>query len=175
MSFNFKPTVFAFFLVFFSVYTTTIFSQSSCCGGSKKEKVACTTDDKETNKKVSCDTTKENTKATSGCLPSSCRGAKTKFGEAKVISNLRKNLIAIKAKMEASKSPRFDAHSYDIHGIVGKTDDESLQIIVREVKLIEKEFSNKTKFKPLAFALPENKAKQIIYLEDRLNSIKKFL
>jgi len=77
--------------------------------------------------------------------------------------------------MEKSTSPKFGTRSYDIHGIIGGTDEESLDIVVRELKLMEKDFSNKTKFKALAFSLPENKAKQIKYLENRIEGLKKFL
>lgn len=117
---------------------------------------------------------KDKTEKTSGCSPSSCRGSQTKFGEAKVITDLRANLIGLKSDMEKSNTI-FDARAYDIHGIVGKTDDESLEIIVREIKIIEKEFSNKTNFKLVALSLPESKAQQIAYLENRLHTLKKFL
>ncbi len=113
--------------------------------------------------------------STSGCAPSSCRGAQTKFGEAKVISNLRSVLVQLKADMEKSSSPRFTSRSYDIHDIIGESDEESLEIIIREVQLIEKEFSGKTNFKLTALSLPKNKAKQITYLEKRLEMLKRFL
>ncbi|NER16565.1 hypothetical protein [Spongiivirga citrea] len=125
---------------------------------------------------VSCevDSLKQN-KATSGCLPSSCRGVKTKFGEAKVISNLRTNLISLKAGMEKSNTIKFDPRAYDIHDIIGTTDDESLQIIIREIKLIEQEVSNKTDVTLATLSLPKNKAKQIAYLDHRITTLKKFL
>ena len=113
--------------------------------------------------------------ATSGCTPSACRGAKTKFGEAKVISNLRSNLITLKADMEKSKSPSFDERSYDIHGIVGTSDDESLAIIANEVLLIEDAFAKKLNHQASEFTLPENKAKQVQYLSLRINELKKRL
>ncbi len=113
--------------------------------------------------------------STSGCSPSSCRGAKTKFGEAKVISNLRGDLIALKAAMENSSFPKFEARSYDIHGIVGENDDESLKIIVDELKIMEKDFSVKTTYSPVSFDLPKTKAKQIAYLENRIDILKKNL
>jgi len=119
--------------------------------------------------KVCCSSSSN--KETSGCSPSSCRGAKTKFGEAKVITKLRGELIALKAKMEKSGKVAFSSRSYDIHGIVGKSDNESLQIIVREVKLVEKEFSQKTKHSFSSFALPQNKAKQIQYLNQRIRKL----
>lgn len=115
------------------------------------------------------------TAATSGCTPSNCRGAKTKFGEAKVISDLRLNLIELKADMEQSKSPSFDAKSYDIHGIVGESDDESLEILVKEVKLVEEAFVQTLNHQPTEFVLPENKAKQISYLNTRIEVLQKLL
>lgn len=121
------------------------------------------------------DDVNSNSESTSGCAPSSCRGAQTKFGEAKVISSLRANLVQLKTAMEKSNSPKFNSRSYDIHGIVGDSDEESLQIIIREVQLIEKEFSNKTNFKPLKFTLPKSKAKQISYLNNRLSEVQTFL
>ncbi|MEX0275570.1 MAG: hypothetical protein AB3N16_14450 [Flavobacteriaceae bacterium] len=156
------------------LFGTNTFAQSSCCEGEKHDETTCAIDHKKDGK-ASCGTASATLETTSGCLPSSCRGAKTKFGEAKVISNLRSSLVGLKAEMEKSKTPKFDERSYDIHDIVGETDDESLQIIVREVQLMEKEFSLKTQFRPLAFTLPENKAKQVKYLEKRLETLKQFL
>ncbi|OUR97970.1 hypothetical protein A9Q86_15395 [Flavobacteriales bacterium 33_180_T64] len=173
MKLNSKSLAVALTMALGMLFSTNAVAQSSCCGGEKHDEATCTTEHKK-DAKVSCGTA-TTAKTTSGCLPSSCRGAKTKFGEAKVISNLRSELVSLKAKMEKSTTPKFDARSYDIHGIVGETDDESLQIMVREVKLVEKEFSNKTKFKALAFVLPENKAKQIKYLESRVEGLKKLL
>lgn len=108
------------------------------------------------------------TAATSGCTPSNCRGAQTKFGEAKVISDLRINLIELKAELEKSESIAFEPRSYDIHGIIGKSDDESLDIIVKEVKIVEEEIADKLNQKIAAFDLPSNKAKQIQYLNGRI-------
>ena len=112
---------------------------------------------------------------TSGCTPSNCRGAKTKFGEAKVISELRLNLIDLKAEMEQSKSPAFEARSYDIHGIVGETDDESLDILVKEVKIVEAAIAEKLNQPTSDFVLPENKAKQISYLNARIEVLQDLL
>ncbi len=113
--------------------------------------------------------------ATSGCTPSSCRGAKTKFGEARVISNLRLDLIALKAEMEKSKSPLFNKRSYDIHGIIGDSDEESLEIIVGEVKIIEEAFVESLNYDTEPFTLPENKAKQIQYLNARIEKLQELL
>ncbi|WP_431121038.1 hypothetical protein [Flagellimonas flava] len=113
--------------------------------------------------------------STSGCSPTSCRGAKTKFGEAKVISTLRLDLIDLKAGMEQSAVHAFDAQSYDIHGIIGETDEESLDIIIKEVKVVEKEIAEKLNKRLAEFQLPENKAKQIQYLSNRIKGLKALL
>ena len=115
------------------------------------------------------------TASTSGCTPSNCRGAQTKFGEAKVISELRLNLIELKAELEKSENVSFDPRSYDIHGIIGDSDDESLEIIVKEVKIVEEEIVEKLDQKIVGFELPENKAKQIQYLNGRIESLQQAL
>lgn len=112
---------------------------------------------------------------TAGCKPSSCRGATTKFGEAKIITEVRTSLIALKAEMEKSDKPLFDAESYDIEGIVGENDDESLAIIVNHVKMAEDAFATKLNRNFTAFELPENKAKQIKYLSSRIDNLKNLL
>ncbi len=112
---------------------------------------------------------------TSGCTPSNCRGAKTKFGEAKVISDLRLNLIDLKSELESSNDVTFDPRAYDIHGIIGDNDDESLEIIVKEVKIVEEEIIQKLDQQLAAFELPENKAKQIQYLNGRIKSLQEVL
>ena len=115
------------------------------------------------------------TATTSGCTPSNCRGATTKFGEAKVITDLRLNLIDLKAEMEKSESPTFDANSYDIHGIVGDTDEESLAIVVKEVKKVEDAFVKELNYQVVEFSLPDNKAKQVAYLDSRIEELKSLL
>lgn len=113
--------------------------------------------------------------ATSGCTPSNCRGAKTKFGEAQVISDLRLNLIDLKSELEKSDEVKFDPRSYDIHDIIGNDDDESLEKIVKEVKIVEQEISNKLDKEIASFELPESKAKQIQYLNGRIESLQQVL
>lgn len=113
--------------------------------------------------------------ATSGCTPSNCRGAKTKFGEAKVISDLRLNLIDLKAELEKSEAVAFNPRSYDIHDIVGHDDDESLELIVTEVKIVEEEIADKLNQQLASFELPDNKAKQIQYLNGRIESLQQAL
>jgi len=112
---------------------------------------------------------------TSGCKPSSCRGEKTKFGEAKVITEAREDLVALKAEMEKSASPIFNERSFDIHNIVGESDEESIAIIAREVKIIESEMSEKFKHEFSAFELPDNKAQQVKYLSGRIQDLQKLL
>ncbi|WP_106790783.1 hypothetical protein [Aquimarina sp. Aq78] len=175
MKLNLKSTVLTALLSFFTLFSTNVIAQSSCCGSKKHDKATCTKNHKDDKKSASCIAASDTAKTTSGCSPSSCRGAKTKFGEAKIISNLRNNLIALKSEMEQSKKPVFETRSYDIHQIVGKSDDESLKIIARELNIIEKDFANKTQFMPLVFTLPENKAKQITYLDNRIEVLKKLL
>lgn len=115
------------------------------------------------------------TETTSGCSPSSCRGAQTKFGEAKVITQLRKALIALKAEIEQYQPVKFDARTYSIHGIVGETDAQSLDIIRNEVQRIEADFTAKLKYTPSAFLLPENKAQQVHFLQRRISDLKNAL
>ena len=142
----------------------------SCC--SKKEtKSSCS------STKSSCGSATSTTKnnQTSGCSPSSCRGAKTKFGEAKVITNLRADLIALKADMEKSTNPKFSTRSYDIHGVVGETDEKSIEIIAREIQVIEQEIAEKKEQKFKTFTLPKNKAKQIQYLKLRIIALQELM
>ena len=165
MTFNFKKILFATSLLFGLLLNTTAIAQSSCCAKDKES----------AEKTTACCSSSSAKEATSGCTPSACRGAQTKFGEAKVITTLRSNLISLKAEMEKSSQPVFDARSYDIHGIVGESDDESLEIIVREVQLIENAFIEKLNHQASEFSLPENKAKQVQYLSTRIDALKKLL
>jgi len=144
------------------LFSSNAEAQTSCCD---KEKKAQTSE--------CCGSSKN--EQTSGCSPSSCRGAQTKFGEAKVITDLRADLIALKALMEQSKSPVFSKRSYDIHGIVGETDEESISIIASEIQLIESEVTKTKKHRFENFELPENKARQIKYLKERITAIEEVL
>lgn len=148
---------------FFLVSGSTLMAQSSCCGGEGHDEATCTEDHAST------------VEATSGCAPSSCRGAQTKFGEAKVITSLRNTLVALKSDMEVHKGITFNNRSYDVHSIVGESDEESLQIIAKEVKLIENDFSTKLNTKFEAFQLPENSAKIVQYLKGRIKSLQGLL
>lgn len=167
MNIKFKKHLFSLLTLASLFLTTNLFAQSTaCCASDKAKTAACAT------KKADCKTTKT---ATSGCSPSACRGAKTKFGEAKVISNLRLSLIDLKAEMEKSTSPKFDARSYDLHGIIGDSDDKSLAIISDEVQVVETAFAKYLDYDVPAFQLPENKAKQVQFLNARIEALKKLL
>ncbi len=133
-------------------------AQESCC-------------DSKTHSEANCNDG-ESKEKTSGCTPSNCRGAKTKFGEAKAITELRQSLIEVKTIMETSKEHSFSPRSYDIHGIVGTSDEESLDIIVNELKAVENELKLKLDFKAKAFELPKQKAKQVQYLTKRIELVK---
>lgn len=171
-------------------------AQKACCSSKKAEATAesaestsgCNTD---AGAKACCGTSKskglvgsiksffgaegEAAESTSGCNPSSCRGAKTKFGEAKSITDLRMKLIDLKAEMETYKKVEFPERSYSVHGIVGETDDESLQIIVDEVKIIESKFVEAFDLELDAFETPDNKAKQVAYLTQRIETFQEAL
>ena len=77
--------------------------------------------------------------------------------------------------MEKSSDTSFDKRSYDIHGIIGESDDESLKIILKEVQIIEEEFADKLSHETTALALPDHKAKQIAYLNERIEDLKELL
>ena len=133
----------------------------------------------ETTSLKTTDSTAENKGAASGtnsgCTPSACKGAKTKFGEASVISDLRLVLIDLKSKMEKHKTIKFSPRSYDIHGIVGQTDDESLQIIKDEIEVLQKELAQMlgVDFTPMQY--PRSKAKQVAFLKARLKQLEESL
>ena len=167
-----KILLFTIAIAFSVVTNTNVIAESPCCGEKKHDSTSCSKNHKDVASISGCATS---AKSTSGCAPSGCRGAKTKFGKAKVISNLRSRLISLKAEMEKSTQPTFDARSYDIHRIVGQSDDESLQIIIKEVKLIERAFAEKLNHNVSPFRLPNNKAKQISYLSNRIEDLQKIL
>lgn len=164
-------------------------AQKTCCSSKKAEATTETAEstsgcNTEAGAKACCGTTKskglvgsiksffgageEVAESTSGCNPSSCRGAKTKFGEAKSITDLRMKLIDLKAEMETYEKVEFPERSYSVHGIVGESDDESLQIILEEVKIIENNFVKSFDLELDEFQSPDNKAKQVAYLTQRI-------
>jgi len=158
-----------------SILTVAILSLGMLIGTSAQAQTCCS---KKAEAKKCCSTGHAESSAnteTSGCAPSSCRGAQTKFNEAKVITTLRADLIALKAEMEKSQSPAYSERSYDIHGIVGETDEESIEIIAREVKLVEAELAAKAKISVKEFNLPEQKAAQIKYLNQRIEALRKLV
>ena len=89
-----------------------------------------------------------------GCVPSSCRGGQTKFGEAKVITDLRSQLIIVKSRMKLSPAVEFSPRSY---------------IIMEEVERIENEFYSKLGTSFQKFDPPNGKAKQARYVKKRLD------
>lgn len=112
--------------------------------------------------------------STACCVPSSCRGTQTKFNEAKVITNLRNSLVSLKAEMEQSGVSDFKSET-DNGQLIGKTDDESLQIIAEQVQLIEATFVKTLNHQPNPFILPDNKAKQVKYLSSRIETLQQLL
>ncbi|MDC8005843.1 hypothetical protein POV27_17450 [Aureisphaera galaxeae] len=172
MKSQFKSLLFTTLLGTFLLFGTSALAQKQCCGGENHDEAKCAAHHAGGDKaKVECTTAVAGKELTSGCAPSACRGAKTKYGEAKVITQLRTELVALKADMEKSKNPSFDAKSYDIHGIVGKTDDESLEILIKEIQKVEKAFSERTAYSAPKLSLPENKAKKVQYLMQRVQDL----
>ncbi len=112
---------------------------------------------------------------TSGCTPSNCRGAQTKFGEAVVITDLRMQLIDLKADMEKYEEIKFPERTYSIHGIVGDSDEESLEIITKEVKLIETEFAELFDLDLEALNESDNKAQLVSALSKRIEQFHQVL
>lgn len=169
MKLNLKGLLFSASLLLSMLLSVNAVAQTSCCSSDKKEvKTACCSGDQSDAKAATGE-------ATSGCTPSNCRGAQTKFGEARVITELRTSLIALKAGMEKSTDPSFEARSFDIHGIVGESDDESLQILVKEVKIVEAAFAKTMNHNSPSFNLPDNKAKQVRYLRKRIEALQAVL
>ncbi|NAS12195.1 hypothetical protein [Poritiphilus flavus] len=136
---------------------------------------SCETKSKEAATQESSDGVNTAASTNSGCKPSACRGAKTKFGEARVISDLRLSLIEVKSKMENHSSISFSPRSYDIHSIIGETDDESLSIIKNEIEIIERELSQKLKVQFTEQAYPERKARLVSTLRARISDLAKLL
>lgn len=149
------------------LFTNVTQAQTACCSSKATTPKSCAP------AKASNTTAAKGT--TSGCNPSACRGAKTKFGEAKVISDLRLNLIALKGEMETYDKVKFPQRSYDIHGIIGESDDENLAIIEKEVNIVEEQFVEKFNLQLAAIDIPEGKAKKVKYLSERIELFKNTL
>lgn len=128
-----------------------------------------------THAQSSCDSKISIEEKTPGCTPSACRGAQTKFGEAKVISELRKQLIDLKAKMEVSVTHAFEERTYSVHRLLGKTDEESLQIIAEEVKIIENAFLKAMDADFPVITATENRAKMVQALKLRIEQLVQLL
>ena len=77
--------------------------------------------------------------------------------------------------METYDKVKFPQRSYDIHGIIGESDDESLEIIEKEVKIVEEQFVEKFDLKLASAEVPENKAKKVKYLSERIELFKNTL
>lgn len=167
----FKFLFLSIILCFFG--SNSSFAQSkACCSKDKTASAACNKNSKA--KTACCATAPKET--TSGCTPSNCRGSKTKFGEAKVISDLRLQLFGLKAAMEKSEDTKFSERSYSVHGIIGETDSESLNIIADEVKVIETAFENaKIAFQNTDAETPESSAKLVRHLSSRITYLNSLL
>lgn len=151
-------------------------AQKSSSASTSKAKKECATpiSDAQRGDQKSC-CTKNVKETTSGCTPSNCRGAKTKFGEAKVITKLRQNLINLKAKMENYNAFEFSNKAITVHGIVGETDNESLDIISNHLTVIELEIYSLIKQEIPKVEPAKNKAVQVKQLGDRISTISEFL
>jgi len=143
--------------------SNTNYAQSTACKPGEAKSEAC------------CASKAKVAESTSGCSPSNCRGAQTKFGEAKVITTLRGDLIALKANLETYTTVDFEERTYSVHALVGETDEESLQIITKEVQLIEDAFSENLNETLASFELPEQKAKKVQYLQARIQHLQGLL
>lgn len=146
-------------------------AQKACCAkGTSKSNCA-----KEASADVACCSTAGKKQTTSGCTPSNCRGAKTKYGEAKVISELRLNLIALKAKMEKHERLEFSQEAISVHDIIGDTDDQSLEIVTEQVALIQSEIMRLTDAELPDPELSTNKALKVKQLSDLIIAFDKVL
>lgn len=182
----------SFTLLFLLVSSQMIYAQKACCvkngksitncaSAAKKSvknsaKVCCASTAKKSVKnsaKVCCASAPKET--TSGCTPSNCRGAKTKFGEAKVISTLRLELIELKAKMEHHKQLKFSDAAISVHDIIGETDDESLKIVANHVAIIESEITTLTEHHIKTSELAQNKAVQVKQLREKISMLSNLL
>ena len=171
----FNPSKILLSVLFLLFTIVQVNAQKACCTGKAKANcvTAATASDQQSAQKSCC--TKTAKESTSGCTPSQCRGAKTKFGEAKVISELRSNLIDLKSMMENYKDHKFSNQAITVHDIVGETDDESLDIVANHLAIIESEiyaFANK---EAPSLIVPTNKANQVKNLQERIITARHFL
>ena len=77
--------------------------------------------------------------------------------------------------METYVDVEFPQRSYDIHGIIGESDTESLEIIEKEVKIVEEQFVKKFNLKLASNEIPTNKAQKVKYLAERIELFKNTL
>ena len=107
-------------LGFMALIPQGTYAQKPCCPKGDKSEIACKN---EADIAKACCSSTAQKESTSGCTPSNCKGAKTKFGEAKVISALRAELISLKALMEEHDKLKFSENAISVHGIIGETDE----------------------------------------------------
>ncbi len=151
-----------------------MYAQSSCCTSSNKLEANCETNQNQSTAQNAC-CAKTTEETTSGCTPSSCRGAQTKFGEAKVITDLRTKLVALKSKMETYKPHKFSNNAITMHGIVGESDEESLDIIYKHLMNMESEIYPSKKQKLPKKLQPKSKADRVKLLDQRITEASKLL
>ncbi len=141
-------------VLLFLLVGSEMYSQSACSSDEKQEKT-CATDQ----------VTKS--ESTVGCKPSSCRGAQTKFSEAKVLTDLRNDLVSLKSTLHEG--------AIEMQDLVGESDTESLELMAREIQSLEAFFSTKFDTTFPRFVLPQNRAKQVSFLKGRLQGLQKLL
>jgi len=161
--------IFCMTIVIFAIGSAN--AQKACCAKGSKASIACQEKSKAT--KACCSSDKKLT--TSGCTPSNCRGAKTKFGEAKVISNLRLELVALKAKMETHKKLKFSDDAISVHNIIGETDEQSMVIVEKHVALITSEVTSLSNVKLPEIVWSDNKAIKVKQLNERITALDNLL
>jgi len=154
-----------FCLCLILAFSLNSYAQTSCCAKGNKTEIACKPNAKD---KKACCSNAIKKETTSGCTPSNCRGAQTKFGEAKVISDLRQQLISLKSKMEEHKKYNFSAEAISIHDIIGETDAQSLDIIYQHLILIQSEIVEVFKSEVPALTLSNQKALKVQQLNQQI-------
>jgi len=173
MNFSLKSILLFTTIILFSF--SEAFSQKSCCAKGSKEEINCASKSNSTSQTACCSGATAAKETTSGCTPSNCRGAKTKFGEARVISNLRLELVSLKAKLENHNDYSFSEHAISVHDIIGETDEHSLEIITEHVALIESEILPVKDNELQLVEWSENKAIKVKQLDERIKALNKLL
>nr|WP_299344894.1 hypothetical protein [Allomuricauda sp.] len=109
---------------------------------------------------------------TPGCQPSSCRGQQTKFKEAKVISDLRNELVHLKSRLQQEK-PSLKVSSGS--NLIGETDEESLKLIFDEVQFLQDAVSENLNLNLGKLEYSLNAAKTVQKLRERIEELTKLL